>query len=92
VSRQPSGPFGTGFVTHGTDPLGIRDRVGGSLRYAIDVDLPGMVHAALVRSPIPSGRLLRLDTAAAAALPASGSRCSPDLTSSLADRAVQDLA
>jgi CO/xanthine dehydrogenase Mo-binding subunit len=41
------------------------DRVSGRTRYAIDVRLPGMAHAALVRSDRPSGRIVALDTDAA---------------------------
>ncbi|HXG39529.1 MAG TPA: molybdopterin cofactor-binding domain-containing protein, partial [Candidatus Limnocylindrales bacterium] len=51
------------------DPDRIRDRVAGRLRYAIDVAVDGMLHAALVRSPLAAGRLVGVDTSAAARLP-----------------------
>ena len=38
-------------------------------RYVDDVKLPGMLHAAFVRSPLPHARVLSVDTSAAAALP-----------------------
>jgi len=41
----------------------------GSGRYVDDVKLPGMLHAAFVRSPLAHGRVLTVDTAAALALP-----------------------
>lgn len=41
----------------------------GTARYTVDVELPGMLHAAVVRSPCAAGRIGRLDTTAAEALP-----------------------
>jgi CO/xanthine dehydrogenase Mo-binding subunit len=41
----------------------------GEARYTADVRLPGMLHAAVVRSPHARARLTRLDLAAAAAAP-----------------------
>ncbi len=38
-------------------------------RYTDDMALPGMVHAAFVRSPHPHARITRIDTSAARALP-----------------------
>lgn len=38
-------------------------------RFADDLQLPGMLHAAFVRSPHPHARIVSVDTAAAAALP-----------------------
>jgi CO/xanthine dehydrogenase Mo-binding subunit len=39
-------------------------RVTGSLRYAVEVERPGMLHAAFVRSPHPHARVLAVDAAA----------------------------
>jgi xanthine dehydrogenase YagR molybdenum-binding subunit len=44
-------------------------KVTGAAPYPSDVRLPGMAHAALVRSTIAAGRIGRIDTAAAAAAP-----------------------
>lgn len=41
----------------------------GEARYTGDLELPGMLHARVLRSPIPHGRIVRLDTSQAAALP-----------------------
>ena len=41
----------------------------GSGRYIDDVKLPGMLHAAFVRSPLAHGRVLAVDVTAAQALP-----------------------
>jgi carbon-monoxide dehydrogenase large subunit len=41
----------------------------GSGRYVDDVKLPGMLHAAFVRSPLAHGRVLAVDVSAARALP-----------------------
>lgn len=38
-------------------------------RYVDDIDETGMVHAAIVRSPIPSGEVVAVDSSAALALP-----------------------
>jgi 4-hydroxybenzoyl-CoA reductase alpha subunit len=44
-------------------------KVTGQTRYADDLVLPRMAHARLVRSPHPHARILRVDTARAAAVP-----------------------
>jgi aerobic carbon-monoxide dehydrogenase large subunit len=41
----------------------------GAGRYVDDIKLPGMLHAAFVRSPLPHGRVLAVDVSAARALP-----------------------
>ncbi len=45
------------------------ERVAGTTRYAGDFALPGMAHARLVRSPLPSARITRRDASKALALP-----------------------
>jgi xanthine dehydrogenase YagR molybdenum-binding subunit len=44
-------------------------RVSGRARYTADVDLPGMIHAYILRSPAGHGRVTKLDKAAALAVP-----------------------
>jgi xanthine dehydrogenase molybdenum-binding subunit len=44
-------------------------KVTGRARYTDDFHMPGMLHAGYVRSPIAHGRVTRIDTAKAAALP-----------------------
>ncbi len=44
-------------------------KVSGAARYAAEHPVDGLVHAVLVTSTIPSGRVLRIDAAAAGALP-----------------------
>ena len=46
-----------------------RRMLAGRGRYVADVHLPGMLHAAFVRSEVARGRVVRLDVAAARALP-----------------------
>jgi CO/xanthine dehydrogenase Mo-binding subunit len=46
-----------------------RDKLLGRTRYTIDRYLPGMLHAAVLRASVPSGRIVRLDTAKAARMP-----------------------
>jgi CO/xanthine dehydrogenase Mo-binding subunit len=45
------------------------EKVTGRARYVTDLDLPGMLHAGLLRSPYPHARIVRIDTAAARAVP-----------------------
>lgn len=45
------------------------ERVTGQLRYAVDTVLPRMLQAAIVRSPHPHARILRVDTGRAQAMP-----------------------
>ncbi|HEX3868134.1 MAG TPA: xanthine dehydrogenase family protein molybdopterin-binding subunit [Gemmatimonadaceae bacterium] len=44
------------------------EKVTGSARYTADVQLPGMLYAAILRAPIASGRVTSLDLSAALAL------------------------
>ncbi len=46
-----------------------RAKVTGSATYCLDRELPRMLHARLLRSPVASGRIIRLDTSRATALP-----------------------
>jgi len=46
-----------------------RDKVTGQARYSADVQLPGTLWGAVLRSPLPHARLVRIDTARARALP-----------------------
>jgi CO/xanthine dehydrogenase Mo-binding subunit len=44
------------------------EKVTGTARYTADMQLPGMLHAALLRVPVPRGRVTQLDLTAAIAL------------------------
>jgi CO/xanthine dehydrogenase Mo-binding subunit len=46
-----------------------RDKVAAATAYAADWALPGMLHGVVLRSPYPSARIVRLDTAKAEAIP-----------------------
>jgi 4-hydroxybenzoyl-CoA reductase alpha subunit len=46
-----------------------RSKVSGLLRFADDLSLPRMLHMKLKRSTVPHGRILRVDTSRAVALP-----------------------
>src|ERR1700733_5180524 len=45
------------------------DKLRGRTRYTMDRYLPGMLHAALLRSNVPAGRIARLDVAKATRMP-----------------------
>ena len=49
--------------------LDARARVDGSLPYILNLTLPGMLHARVLRSPYPHARITRLDTTTAAQAP-----------------------
>src|ERR1700752_4699963 len=44
-------------------------KVTGAAQYVADLHLPGMLHAAVLRSPHPHARIVSVDTSAAAAMP-----------------------
>ncbi len=52
-----------------TPQVSARAKVLGRAVYAGDVKLPGMLHGAVLRSPYPHARILRIETASARALP-----------------------
>jgi CO/xanthine dehydrogenase Mo-binding subunit len=49
--------------------LDARQRVSGRLSFVADIELPGMLHARLLRSTRPHARLARVDVAAARSIP-----------------------
>jgi 4-hydroxybenzoyl-CoA reductase subunit alpha len=49
--------------------LDAHEKVTGRAMYTDDLQLPGMLHGAILRSPIPHARIMRIDTARARALP-----------------------
>jgi carbon-monoxide dehydrogenase large subunit len=58
-------PLGHGRMHRKEDPRFVRGRG----RYVDDVRLPGMLHLAILRSPLAHARILSIDTSAAAAHP-----------------------
>lgn len=46
-----------------------QEKMTGALPYMVNMELPGMLHAKLLRSPYPSARLLRVDASKAERLP-----------------------
>ncbi|MEV7911238.1 molybdopterin-dependent oxidoreductase [Streptomyces griseus] len=56
VGRNPGAPAGPLVVT-------------GTARYTFDVDVPGLLHMKLLRSPHPHARIVSIDTAAALRVP-----------------------
>ena len=64
-------PLTSPYRVVGTSPAhhDFVDKVKGSLHYAADWRLPGMLHGRIVRSPVPSARITAIDVSAARALP-----------------------
>ncbi|MFJ2576796.1 molybdopterin-dependent oxidoreductase [Kitasatospora aureofaciens] len=56
VGRSPGAPAGPQVVT-------------GTARYTFDVDVPGLLHMKLLRSPHPHARIVAIDTSAALRVP-----------------------
>lgn len=52
-----------------TPQVTAREKLNGRALYAGDIKQPGMLHARVLRSPYPHARIVRIDTAAARALP-----------------------
>jgi len=55
-----------------------RERATGQAVYTADLQLPGMLHTAVVRSPYPHARVTRVDLSAALALPGVYAAIGPD--------------
>lgn len=70
-NEPPAWPVNADLVTVGkpTARLDGRAKVTGEARYSSDVRLPGMLYAARITSPVPHGRILRIDTREAKRLP-----------------------
>jgi carbon-monoxide dehydrogenase large subunit len=58
-------PLGHGRMLRKEDPRFVRGRG----RYVDDIQLPGMLHLAILRSPVAHARIVSVDTSAAAAQP-----------------------
>lgn len=70
ATEQPKAPPGETFAIVDKSPAhhDFVEKVRGSLLYAADWKLPGMLYAKLVRSQVASGRIVDVDTSAASAL------------------------
>ena len=70
-SRHPA-PWGDDATLHivgqRAERMDALEKVTGDARYTADIQLAGMLHAALLRVPIPRGRVTRLDLSPALAL------------------------
>lgn len=56
-------------VGRSTPRVDALEKVSGHARFTVDLRRPGMLHAAILRAPVASGRVVRLDAAPAMALP-----------------------
>ena len=56
------------LLTHGAR-VDARERVTGAAKYAFDIQLPGMLYAAALRSPHPHARVTRVDVSQAQGMP-----------------------
>ena len=71
VTEPPAWPINDKLTHVGksTKRLDARAKVTGGARFTADVKLPGMLYAKMLRSPHPSAKVLRVNTAAAERLP-----------------------
>ncbi|MCH2524882.1 MAG: xanthine dehydrogenase family protein molybdopterin-binding subunit [Dehalococcoidia bacterium] len=70
VTQDTSSTKSDKFKVIGTDPIrhdGV-DKVTGRARYGADIDLPGLLHGKVLRSPHPHARIKSIDTSKAEAL------------------------
>jgi len=69
--RDPRLPAASGLLVVGKDVprTDAIPKVTGAAQYVADLHFPGMLHAAVLRSPHPHARIVSIDTSAAAALP-----------------------
>src|SRR5262245_653689 len=68
------------------------EKVSGEARYAADIVRPGMLHARILRSPLPHARIVSIDTSRASAL--AGVRAvltGRDLPDYLIGRSMRDM-
>src|SRR3954470_15408 len=65
ATQEPTPVMGYGRMTRKEDPRFVR----GQGRYVDDVQLPGMLHLAILRSPLAHARIVSIDTSAAVAPP-----------------------
>jgi CO/xanthine dehydrogenase Mo-binding subunit/CO/xanthine dehydrogenase FAD-binding subunit len=71
MPRDPRLPAAAGLLVVGKDVprTDAVPKVTGAAQYVADLHFPGMLHAAVLRSPHPHARIISIDTSAAAALP-----------------------
>jgi CO/xanthine dehydrogenase Mo-binding subunit/CO/xanthine dehydrogenase FAD-binding subunit len=71
IPRDPRLPAAAGFLVVGKDVprTDAVPKVTGAAQYVADLHFPGMLHAAVLRSPHPHARIVSIDTSAAAVLP-----------------------
>jgi CO/xanthine dehydrogenase Mo-binding subunit/CO/xanthine dehydrogenase FAD-binding subunit len=69
--RDPRLPSAEGLLVVGKDVprTDAIPKVTGAAQYVADMHLPGMLHAAVLRSPHPHARIVSIDTSAAEAMP-----------------------
>jgi putative selenate reductase molybdopterin-binding subunit len=92
IAIPPEGGFEAPSESAGSGRIDGRLKVTGAMPYAADLVVEGTLYAGVVRSPHPHARIVRVDTAAASALP--GVRCvltGRDVASIRSGRALRDI-
>ena len=85
LTQWPAGP--QAVVGRDAIRMDAPERVRGQARYTADVRLPGMLHAAVLRSPYAHARVRRIDIAPALALPGVHAALGPGEARGLEDEA-----
>jgi xanthine dehydrogenase YagR molybdenum-binding subunit len=83
LTQWPDGPLTV--VGHDAVRQDARERVRGEARYTADIQLPGMLHTAVLRSPHAHARVKAIDLAAALALPGVHGALGPEDAKGLED-------
>ena len=68
TTHQPTTPFDMGGIGHSVRRKEDDRFIQGAGRYLDDIQLPGMLHMAILRSPIAHGRILSIDASEAEAM------------------------
>ncbi|MGH8822995.1 MAG: xanthine dehydrogenase family protein molybdopterin-binding subunit, partial [Jiangellaceae bacterium] len=69
IAHQTTTPAEIGGVGHSVRRVEDDRLIQGDGHFVDDIVLPGMLHLAMLRSPIPHGRIVSIDTSAAEAVP-----------------------
>jgi len=85
LEQWPAGPLAV--VGRDAPRKDGHERVRGEARYTADIKLPGMLHAAVLRSPHAHARVRRIDLAPALALPGVRAAIGPGEAPGLAEEA-----
>ena len=69
MTKEQTTEIKTNYIGKSVPRVDALDKVTGRAIYSVDVDLPGLLHGAVVRSPMAHGRIVEIDTSEAKQMP-----------------------